>query len=131
MIFVDADAFVALAVPLDSNHNRAMKTAIRLREQREELITSSFAFGEAVTVISQQEGRTRALQFTDEIPLSGMVIVDVDAVLREKGVVVFRNQTSKNVSFTDCVNMAIMREEKVRDVFSFDKVYAKNGFYLL
>lgn len=131
MIFIDADAFLAMAMSLDSNHKRAIHITKRLKDQKEELVTSAFVFGEVVTVLSQREGRNAALRFIDEFSLSGIILVEVDSLLREKGVVIFKKQTSKNVSFTDCINVAIIQQEKIREVFSFDRVYKKNGLRLL
>lgn len=131
MTFIDADAFVAIASSSDSNHEHALQIVGILKKRKEVLVTSSFVFGEVVTVLSQKEGRSVALTFIDEFPLSGIILVDVDAMLREKGIVLFKNQTSKNVSFTDCINMAVMHEQKIREAFSFDTVYKKNGFELL
>lgn len=131
MIFIDADAFVAIASPSDSNHGRAVLIARSLKQRNEVLITSSFVFGEVVTVLSQKEGRKVALSYIDDFSTSGIALMEVDTRLREKGIIVFKKQTSKNVSFTDCVSMVIMQEENIKEIFSFDRIYQKNGFTLL
>lgn len=131
MIFVDTDGFVALALTQDSNHARAVAISKGIKARKEHLVTSAFSFGETVTVISQKGGREKALQFVDMFLASGTVVVEADESLREEGILVYRNQTSKNVSFTDCANMAIMRREKIKEVFSFDRIYKKNGFTFL
>lgn len=131
MIFVDADALVALASSSDSNHERAVLIARSLKQRNEALITSSFVFGEVVTVLSQKEGRKMALAFIDDFLTSDIALIEVDIRLREKGIVVFKKQTSKNVSFTDCMSMAIMQGENIKEIFSFDRIYQKNAFRLL
>ena len=131
MIFIDADAFVALALPQDNNHSRAVAVSEDIRLRKEQLITSMLSFGETITVISQKGGREKALQFIDKFLVSNTVVVEADTALQEEGILVYRTQTSKNVSFTDCANMAIMQREKIKEIFSFDRIYKKNGFKLL
>lgn len=131
MIFVDTDGFVALALTQDSNHSRAIAISKGIKARNEHLVTSVFSYGETVTVISQKGGREKALQFIDMFLASGTVVVEADESLREDGILVYKNQTSKNVSFTDCANIVIMRREKIKEIFSFDKIYKKNGFSLL
>ena len=36
-------------------------------------------------------------------------------------------QTSKNVSFVDCINIAFIKEKHINGIFSFDSIYKKNG----
>src|SRR4030042_7186931 len=127
-VLVDTDAFVALRDTKDSNHKVANKAANYLESVQARLFTSSFSFGEAITVISQKLGLGTALAFIEKFPETEVVRIEVGDYLIEKGIRVFGRQTSKNVSFTDCVNMAIMEEEGSKEIFSFDKVYKKNGF---
>ncbi|MDO8658237.1 MAG: hypothetical protein Q7K55_05840 [Candidatus Levybacteria bacterium] len=37
----------------------------------------------------------------------------------------------KGTFFIDCANMAVMRYLKVTKIFSFDKIYKRNGFELI
>ncbi|OGY25492.1 MAG: hypothetical protein A2Z11_03635 [Candidatus Woykebacteria bacterium RBG_16_43_9] len=130
-VLVDTDAFVALRDNKDYNHNTASVIAAHLKENQATLFTSSFSFGEAITVISQKLGRTDVLAFIDKFPETDVIRIDIGNVLIEKGIDIFKSQTSKNVSFTDCVNMAVMKEEDIKEIFSFDKIYKKNGFIRL
>ena len=125
-ILIDADAIVGLIYKKDANHqaaNRIIKLIPAVQ-----LITSSYAYGEAITVLSQKAGRATALEFIKDAQDSSTIIIDIDFVFRRRGEEVFKRQTSKNVSFTDCVNMAIMEEHGISEVFSFDEDYRKNGF---
>lgn len=127
-ILVDADAFVALANPFDSNHEKAKLHRNEISETKFLLITSDPAFGEAITVISQKTDLQTAVQFAEEILTSHVEIIEVDASLRRIALDILKKQTSKNSRFTDCINMAIMNEKGIDTIFSFDMQYKKNGF---
>lgn len=127
-LLVDADAFVALNAIEDSSHAKAIELSSLVDEQAILLFTSDPAFGEAVTIISQKVGLNKAIEFAEEILASQMEIIEVDAALRHSALEVFKKQTSKNSRFTDCVNMAILKEKGLDTVFSFDKQYKSNKF---
>ena len=58
-VFIDADAFVALAREDDANHKRAASSLQHLIKQSVVFITSNYVFAESVTVISMRMGHTR------------------------------------------------------------------------
>lgn len=125
-LFVDADAFVALNDQKDPNYQHAVTFSSLASSSRIPLITSDPAFGEAITVISQNINLRQAIQFAEEILASSIEIVEVDPGLRKAGLEIFKKQTSKNSRFTDCINMAIMKKMSLNTIFSFDVQYKKN-----
>ncbi len=127
-ILVDADAFVALVDQFDPNYKKAVSTRDEIDRQKFVLITSDPAFGEAVTVLSQNTSLQTAVQFAEEVLKSEIEIIEVDSVLRREGLDIFEKQTSKNSRFTDCINMAIMKKMGLNTIFSFDIQYKKNKF---
>lgn len=127
-LFIDADAFVALVNQRDSNHLKATILGDEIKEQAIPLITSDPAFGEAITVISQDVGLSKAVSFAERTLAAPIEIIEVNAALRRKALDIFKRQTSKNSRFTDCINMAIMQEQGLNLIFSFDIQYKKNKF---
>lgn len=127
-LLVDADAFVAINDEHDPSYNKAKEFVSDVTDENYELITSDPAFGEAITVISQHAGLLRAIDFAEDILASGIEIIEVDAKLRRAALDIFKKQTSKNSRFTDCINMAIMKEKGLNTIFSFDVQYKKNKF---
>lgn len=125
-VLIDADAFVGLIYKKDANHQAASHIIKLISDVQ--LITSSFTYDEAITVLSQKAGRATALKFIKDTQDSSTIIIDIDFAFRHQGEEVFKYQTSKNVSFTDCVNMAIMKAEGIKEIFSFDRIYKKNQF---
>lgn len=127
-LLVDADAFVAIVIKQDSNHQKAKISWNEVVKQNLHLMVSDPAFGEAVTVISQKESLKVAVKFAEETLASPTEIIEVDAAFRRQALDIFKKQTSKNSRFTDCINMAIMKNEDIDTIFSFDEQYKKNKF---
>ncbi len=130
-IFVDSDAFVALAVEKDSSHRKALKILSGLSQRYVIFTTSNYVFSETVTVISQKAGHDEAISFIRKIQSGdGYTIKWIDQVIEFLAIEIFSKQTSKNVSFVDCTNMAIVKHDNLDAIFSFDEIYKKNGFKL-
>lgn len=129
-LFVDADAYVALHDRDDAHYLSGLSLISLATTSGFTLVTSDPAFGEAITVISQNVGHQNAIKFAEETLASPNEIVEVDAGLRRRALDIFSKQTSKNSRFTDCINVAIMEREGLEVIFSFDQHYIKNGFEL-
>lgn len=125
--FVDSDVFVSLANKTDANHKWATEVSQVLAHRNIPFITSSYVFGEVVTVISQQLGHKTAMASGATI-IQSIPIVDPDEDVRLRAFELFGKQTSKNVRFTDCINMTLMKDLDIKEIFSYDKHYKKNGF---
>ncbi len=128
---IDADAIVALVIPDDSGYEWAGKVMKTMRKGQV-FYLSSYAYGEALTVVSMRGGLKKAIETARMIEeMKEIVIVDVEKKLREDGLEWFSKQTSKNSRFTDCVNMALMEKLGIKEIFSRDKHYKQNGFVCL
>ena len=62
-IFVDADAFVALTVATDANHEKARSLLHRLSVNPVLFLTSNYVFSESITIISQRASHQTAVTF--------------------------------------------------------------------
>jgi len=84
-----------------------------------------------VTVISQRIGHETAIQFIDTIMSNTSYIQILDGwSVKEKAIEIFKRQTSKNISFVDCTNMAFLDGGQFQSIFSFDWAYKQNGYKL-
>lgn len=131
-VFVDTDAFIALSKENDSNHKKALRIFAFLEKKDVIFFTSNYVFSEAVTVLSMRVGRAAALAFIKELKSSPnsyhakWVTEEIEDLAIEK----YKKQTTKNISFTDCTNMAIVDEYAIDYIFSFDAIYKKNSYKL-
>lgn len=129
-ILIDADAFVALVKIDDANHQRAEDIYVALEDMSVEFYMTGYVFAEAVTVISQRISHEAAVQFIDTIKSSESSIQKLSDTreYENAAITLFKQQTSKNVSFVDCVNMAFLQAGGLEYIFSFDGAYKRNGF---
>jgi len=132
-ILVDSDAFVALSKKDDTGHKKANALLERLLQKPVVFSTSNYVFSETVTVISQHLGRKQAALFIRELKAAESIfsVYWIDDEIESLAIEIFYNQTSKNVSFVDCTNMAILKKFNVDAIFSFDSIYKRNGFILV
>lgn len=132
-IFIDSDAFVAFVKKDDSLHGKVKKIFQNIESQPVVFYTSNYVFAECVTVISQRISKEIAVQFIDSFTSNESIFttIRVTEEVEKRAIDLFKKQTSKNVSFVDCTNMAIMEMEHLDSIFSFDTVYRKNGFSTL
>lgn len=127
-IFVDSDAFVALAKKDDSNHERAKQIFLKLQDKPVTFVTSNYVFSEVVTILSQRVDHKTAVEYIGSMKSEDcmFIIERIDPETEEAAIEIFIEQTSKNVSFVDCTNIAFIREKHVDGIFSFDDDYKKN-----
>ena len=132
-IFVDSDAFVALTIETDANHEKALSLLQSLQEKPVVFLTSNYVFSESITVISMRSSHKVAVAYIDQMQSleSPFQIKRTDADEDEEAIKVFKEQTSKNTSYVDCTNMVFMEWLDLDAIFSFDEVYRKKGFTLV
>lgn len=128
-IFVDADAFIALTKQDDSNHKRAKQIFEKLQDAPITFVTSNFVFAEVVTVLSQRINHETAVTFINNMKSEDSIfqVERINEDTEEKAIQIFIEQKSKNVSFIDCANIAVVRHKDMDGIFSFDSIYRKNG----
>lgn len=132
VIFVDSDIFVSALRKDDSNHQKAKNLYLRLEKLNVSFATSNYVFAEVITVISQKIGHNSAIEFINNMRSSDSLynFIQVTLEIEEVAIEIFKKQTSKNVSFVDCTNMALVKHDNHDAIFSFDEIYKKNGFKL-
>jgi predicted nucleic acid-binding protein len=129
MIFIDADAFIAIYIETDFHHLKAIK--INESKPKDEVVTSSEVIFEVTTKLSYLATHKLATTFLSEILKSSVTIEYITPVRLQQTMSLFQKQSSKRVSLTDCANMIICKELGIKQIFSFDQHYTKNGFKLL
>lgn len=133
-ILVDADGFVAIVKEDDTNHQKARQYYSRIDTLPVNLITTNYVIAEVITVISQRISHEAAVDFIDIVIAepNPITILDIDnTFVQQKAIPLFKGQKSKNVSFVDCINMAVLKEHGCSCIFSFDAAYKTNGFALI
>jgi len=132
-ILIDSDVFVSVFKNDDSNHNKALLIAKRISKDTKYI--SSFTIPESATVLSHKVSQVDAVKFLlrtrddiskelfEEVPLTSDLVSLSDQI--------FITQKRKNISWPDCLNMAIMKIHRLDAIFSFDQIYTRNGIKVL
>lgn len=128
MVLADADFFIGLYLVEDVHHQKCLWLSENIDE---EVITSYDVVDEVVTKLTYFGRKDKAILFLNDVKSTNLSIIFSDRKLAEKAITIFKSQKTKHVSFTDCMNMAIAKEKKIKFILSFDKIYDKNGFKLV
>ena len=131
MIFVDADAYIGNTVESDVHHERVVNLFELLKKKEEDFVTTWDVIDETASKLAQFATKQHSLAFLDFVFKSEVSIKFIDKTISKKALDLFKKQTSKNVSLTDCTSMVIAKDMGVTIIFSFDKHYKQNGFKLL
>ena len=126
-IFVDTSASIALNDRSDAFHAKARRFYEALTAA-DRLFTSNYVIDETITRLRYAVGHAAALAFAEAM-LKGRLfsIFYVDSDLEQAGVAVLRKYRDKKLSFTDCLTIAIVVENKLDSIFAFDDDFAKVG----
>lgn len=128
-IFVDTSAWVALADKDDNYHKKASSIYPSLLKSYRSLITSNLVIAETYVLILNELGHKAALNFLEGVKTSPRILkiysneeTEADA---EKTLV---KHIDQDFSYTDAVSFAIMKKQKIRKAFGFDKHFLTAGF---
>jgi predicted nucleic acid-binding protein len=131
-IFVDASAFYALLNKKDDLHEEALSISKSLAETNEVLVTSNYTLAEAYTVIRSKLGFKTAESFIAEIRKNGIQVTWIDEEVHNRGLEIFlENKEPRDLSFFDCVDLALMESLGIEKAFSFDRHFKSLGIQLI
>lgn len=126
-VLVDSDAFVGWMIAKDPHYKRASEVFEGLIQANTKAVTTSMVVAETATVLSHKVGQSLAITFLDTVIDKGKFpVIHINERLYAKALDIFKQQTKKGSSVVDCVNVAVMRQFGIKQIFSFDKVYKKS-----
>ncbi|PIU03432.1 hypothetical protein COT44_03240 [Candidatus Shapirobacteria bacterium CG08_land_8_20_14_0_20_39_18] len=131
IVLVDTDALFALNSQDDAHFPKALKISEKLNRQGFNFTISKFVLAETVTLLSYRISHQKAVDFLEKLMAGKFPVIKVTEEIENLAYQIFKNQSSKNVSLVDCLNMAILKKYRTETIFSFDKIYQKNGFKLI
>ncbi len=124
-IFIDTSALIAARNADDNNHKIAVNNMTSaLKGEYGKVFTSDYIFDEAVTLAYMRTGSKRfALDiglFTWARPITMRFIEPIDF---DRAWALYRQYNDKNLSFTDCTNIALMERLDIESIFTFDSEF--------
>ncbi|MCX6641989.1 MAG: type II toxin-antitoxin system VapC family toxin [Candidatus Bathyarchaeota archaeon] len=125
-VFLDTGIYVAFHNTRDLNHKRATQliTSI-LKGEFGAAYTSDYIFDEAVTVVLARTRRHDLALDLGNIILSNKKpalteLIRVDHTIFQEAWRIFQQIPERNLSFTDCTTIAIVKNMRIDSVLSFD-----------
>lgn len=130
-LFVDTGAWFALADKSDQHHSQAVKVYPNLLSSCHHLTTTNLVIAETYVLIRRAIGHQPAISFLENIAASPRVIkIYSDSALEEAAEDILRKYQDQDLSYTDAVSFAVMKQYGIIQAFSFDQHFVTAGFTL-
>ncbi|MDY6775027.1 MAG: PIN domain-containing protein [Halobacteria archaeon] len=122
-VLIDTGVFYAHQNRSSSRHRRAKESLTTvLKGKYGEPYTTDYVYDEAVTLALRRTG-----EFSESMEISDRILnrdwISLEHVSKndfEQGVEIFEKYSDQDLSFTDAVTVAVMRERSIDRVLSFD-----------
>jgi predicted nucleic acid-binding protein len=131
-VFVDAGAWIAIAVPQDAYHHAAVETYGELLRQNRRFVTTNLVIAESYIAIRRGSGHAPAMSFLAFIRESDRLLkVYADASVDRAAEEILARYKDQDFSLVDAVSFAVMRQRNILEAFSFDRHFSTAGFVLM
>ncbi|MDI6820184.1 MAG: type II toxin-antitoxin system VapC family toxin [Candidatus Hodarchaeaceae archaeon] len=130
--FIDTGVFVAFNNVDDRNHARAIEILQRaMSGEHRSVFTSDYVFDEAVTLALMRTKKPATAIEIGELILGNpprgiprfIELLHVDDETFARAWALFKRYSAKGLSFTDCTTIALMKEEGIESLISFDRSF--------
>ena len=129
MIFIDTGAFLARYLSGDSLHLRATRAWKDLEKRKAAISTSHFVIDETLTLLARRvDYRCAAERGRRFYASEALRILRADEGIEKQALGYFEKFADQNVSFTDCVSFALMKQQRIDRAFTFDRHFPFAGF---
>ena len=131
MIFIDTGAFLARYLRRDQYHKQSLLIWGELAASKQQTFTSNFVLDELFTLLGRKaDYNFAAKQATIILSSSHLNILRPDLAIEKDAVSYFKKFADQQVSYTDCVSFALMKQRGIKQSFSFDHHFEMAGFEL-
>lgn len=131
-VFVDTGGWMACADLADPAHSACTAARDSTLEAGRILITTDFVVDETLTLIRFRLGLAAADTWWQQIDGSGRLRWErIESDRFERARNLFFQYQDKDLSFTDCTSIAVMRELKLKTVITTDGHFQQVGFDVL
>jgi predicted nucleic acid-binding protein len=130
IILADSSGLISLLIDTDHNHAKAKAIAQSLSEEQVSVFIPSEIFAETINILGKKYGHTQATRFVDSLLQSVIFLVKPSSdIARRDALDLFKTATS-SVSYTDCLVMAMAEQHGTVEIFGFDEIFGKRGYFL-
>jgi len=130
-LLADTAGWMALYDERDKYQAGARAAFRSLLNQKVVFVVTDYILAETVTLILYRVGHAQATRCGESLLNSPHVkLVRIGPDLWNDAWAMFKRYDDKEFSFTDCTSFVVMRQENLRDAFSFDHHFEQMGFRL-
>lgn len=126
-IIADTSGLVSLFHTEDSNHEVAVAAAQRLRDHGVTLLIPVAVYLELLNILGRIMGHEATTRVAEELSDHFTILNNISASTLLAALKLFYKAT-ESVSHTDCVVMASCDEYRTKEIFGFDKAFARLGY---
>ena len=121
-VFIDTGAFMAYRNKKDVYHSEADDLLRRaLQGEFGAISTTDFIYDETLTLAMVRTGNKTVAKDISDVMLSPRIkMMIIDAIILNKARELFFRLFDKRISFTDATTMAVMQQENIRKIITFD-----------
>ena len=131
-IFVDSSAWIALADRDDFHHTKAAAAYLSILKTFRILVTSNMVIAETYVVLLNELGHKEAKEFLERLKASPRILkIYSNENIEIEAEVILNKYSDQCFSYTDAVSFALMKRQKIRKAFCFDKHFLIAGFTAL
>ncbi len=128
-VFVDTSAWVALADKDDSHHKEAASSYPSIFKNHKTLVTSNLVIAETYIVLLKELRHKAAIEFLERIKGSPRIWkIYSNENIETEAEEILAKYMDQDFSYTDAVSFVIMKRQKIRKAFCFDKHFVTAGF---
>ena len=131
-VFLDAAYAIALSVPKDSYHKRAVLLADELEASKTRLVTTRAVMLEIGNALSKQRYRHAAVELLRSLEADpNVTIVPLSEDLYAQAFRLYRERPDKDWGLTDCISFIAMQGRKITEALTTDEHFQQAGFRAL
>ena len=131
-LFLDTSYVIALSVPKDQNHKKAIQIADFLIIDTAKLITTraiTLEIGNSLSAQKYRQAAVELLESLDEDP--DVEIIPITEDLYRRGLQFFKDRSDKEWGIIDCISFVVMKDQGISNALTADKHFQQNGFKAL
>jgi uncharacterized protein len=129
-MLLDTVFLQGLLDPSDQYHALALKLLPRVFNAQEVIITEAILaeLGDALSRSKRNEVAQFILQC---YTTTNMTVINIDSLLFQKTLQLYRSRSDKDWGFTDCISFIVMQEYGLTDAITADLHFVQAGFRAL
>ena len=131
-VFLDASYAIALSIPRDPYHSRALEIADILEERSISAVTTRGVMLEIGNALSRQRFRREAVSLLTDLETDPSIeIVQITESLYQRALRLFQDRPDKDWGLTDCVSFTVMQDYGLTSALTSDNHFIQAGFRAL